>query len=247
MAKVVALVQARMGSTRLPGKVLKEVMGRPLLSYLVERLRRVPQIDEIVIATTTNPEDQAIVTLCQKEKISCFRGSAEDVLDRLYRAAKQFEADIVIRITADCPLIDPVCIQQALALYLDEKPDYVSNAHVRSFPIGMDVEVFSFSSLQEAHQEAKKPEEREHVTPFIYRHPERYCSKVITHTPDLSHLRLTVDTAEDLALITKLLELLYPIKHNFTLQDILSALKSHPDWLQLNAHVPHKHLENFQE
>jgi len=243
--RVVILVQARMGSTRLPGKVLKEVMDKPLLQYLIERLRMVELADEIVIATTTNPEDSKIVDFCHREKIPLFRGESEDVLDRFYNAAKAFKADAIVRITADCPLIDPKLITQVIQYYLDHYPeyDYVSNSHIRSFPIGMDAEIFSMKALEEAFHESSLPEEREHVTPFIYRRPNRYNSSVITHKPDLSHLRLTVDTQEDFDLITHLLTYLYPKNKLFSLADLTKTLlEDHPEWVKINAHVKQKTL-----
>lgn len=242
--RVVMIVQARMGSTRLPKKVLKKVMGKPLLDYQIERLRKVLSVDEIVVATTTNQEDQVLVDFCVSKKIPFFLGSSEDVLDRFYQAAKRFHADVVVRITSDCPLIDPACIEEVIQLYLTHQPPYayVSNALKRSFPIGMDAEVFSFAALEEAAKEATAPEEREHVTPFIYRHPERYACGIVTHAPNLSHLRLTVDTREDFMLISNILEALYPRTPNFTLDDILKTLKKHPTWPQINAHIPHKDL-----
>lgn len=244
--RVVILVQARMGSTRLRGKVLKEVMEKPLLHYLIERLQRVELAEEIVIATTVNVEDQKIVDFCRFEQIPLFRGQSEDVLDRFYYAAQTFKADVIVRITSDCPLIDPIIIDQVIKTYLDNYPnyDYVSNSHLRrSYPIGMDVEVFSFKALEEAFHEATLPEEREHVTPFIYRRPTRYHKKLITHEPDLSNLRLTVDTIEDFELISKLLEDIYTKKPEFTMDDIVRILQiEHPEWVKINSAVKQREL-----
>ncbi len=243
--RVVVLIQARMGSTRLPGKVLKEVMEKQLLQYLIERLRRVELADEIVIATTTNSEDQQIVDFCHVEQIPLFRGSSEDVLERFYLAAKTFKADVVVRITADCPLIDPKLVDQVIKYYLDNYPkyDYVSNSHVRSFPVGMDAEVFSFKVLEEAFQESRLPEEHEHVTPFIYRRPNRYHSGLITHEPNLSHFRLTVDTQEDLDLISLILKELYPKKPEFNMNDVVRVLRvDHPEWVMINANIKQREL-----
>lgn len=243
--RVVILVQARMGSTRLPGKVLNEVMDKSLLDYLIERLNRVTLADEIVIATTTDLIDEKIVDFCLFEKIPLFRGKNEDVLDRYYSAAKAFKADVVVRITADCPLIDPKIIDQVIKIYLDNYPkfDYVSNSHMRSFPIGMDVEVFSFKALEEAFNDASLPEEREHVTPFIYRRPTRYQKYLLTHTPNLSHFRLTVDTVEDFQLIKTLLEEIYPKNPEFSMDDVIKTLSvDHPDWIKINSSVKQKEL-----
>lgn len=228
------VVQARMGSTRLPGKVLKDIAGRPMLSYQMERLRRVKRAERIVVATTDQPADDAVERFCQKEKIACVRGSEHDVLARYHLAIERFPADVVVRITADCPLIDPAIVDEAIAAY---EPDYVSNMLEQTYPYGMAVEVFSAQALREAHREAKDPAEREHVTPFIYRRPERYRLKSLTMAPNLSHHRWTVDTPEDFELVSRLLKTLKP---NFRLQDVLAVLNDHPDWCALNAHVEQK-------
>lgn len=225
-----------MGSTRLPGKVLKDVAGRPMLSYQMERLRRVKRAERIVVATTDQPADDAVERFCQKEKIACVRGSEHDVLARYHLAIERFPADVVVRITADCPLIDPAIVDEAIAAY---EPDYVSNMLETTYPYGMAVEVFSAQALREAHREAKDPAEREHVTPFIYRHPERYRLRSLTMAPNLSHHRWTVDTPEDFELVSRLLKTLKP---HFTLQDVLAVLDDHPDWCAINAHVEQKAL-----
>ncbi len=230
------VVQARMGSTRLPGKVLKDIAGRPMLSYQMERLRRVKRAERIVVATTDQPADDAVERFCQKEKIACVRGSEHDVLARYHLAIERFPADVVVRITADCPLIDPAIVDEAIAAY---EPDYVSNMLETTYPYGMAVEVFSAQALREAHREAKDPAEREHVTPFIYRHPERYRLRSLTMAPNLSHHRWTVDTPEDFELVSRLLKTLKP---HFTLQDVLAVLDEHPDWCAINAHVEQKAL-----
>ena len=225
-----------MGSTRLPGKVLKDIAGRPMLSYQMERLRRVTRAERIVVATTDQPADDAIARFCQKEKIACVRGSEHDVLARYQLAIERFPADIMVRITADCPLIDPAIVDEAIAAY---EPDYVSNMLEKTYPYGMAVEVFSAQALREAHREAKDPAEREHVTPFIYRHPERYRLKSLTMAPNLSHHRWTVDTPEDFELVSRLLKTLKP---HFTLQDVLAVLDEHPDWCAINPHVEQREV-----
>ena len=225
-----------MGSTRLPGKVLKDIAGRPMLSYQMERLRRVKRAERIVVATTDQPADDAVERFCQKEKIACVRGSEHDVLARYHLAIERFPADVVVRITADCPLIDPAIVDEAIAAY---EPDYVSNMLEITYPYGMAVEVFSAQALREAHREAKDPAEREHVTPFIWRRPQRYRLKSLTMAPTLSHHRWTVDTPEDFELVSRLLKTLKP---HFTLQDVLAVLDEHPDWCAINAHVEQKAL-----
>ena len=240
--KTVIIVQARMTSTRLPGKVLKPVLGMPLLAYQIERLRRVRLAAEVVMATTTNRTDDPIAALCEQLAVPHFRGSEEDVLARYHAAAREYRAAHVVRVTSDCPLIDPAVIDQVIAYYHQEpgRFDYVSNALARSFPRGMDTEVFSFTALDEAHNEAVAKPDREHVTPFINRNPARYRLGNLTYSMDASRHRWTVDTAEDLALITLILEALYPEKPEFTLGDCLELLNQHPEWEAINAHVEQK-------
>ncbi len=242
--RTVIIVQARMTSTRLPGKILKRVLGKTLLEYQYERLRRVRHADEIVIATTTNEMDQPIVEWCERLGAACFRGSEHDVLARYHGAAVQYRADIVVRVTSDCPLIDPIVIDQVIGYYLDHiaSCDYVSNCQMRTYPRGMDVEVFSRQALNEAFAEAIEPTEREHVTPFIYHHPERYRLASITFTENQSHHRWTVDTPEDFELVEKILTEIYPARPSFTLTDLLDLLRQHPDWAGINAHVEQKKL-----
>lgn len=243
--RIVIILQARMGASRLPGKPLKRVLNRPLLSYQIERLKRVHLADEIVVATTVKEPDVAIAALCEGEHVPYFRGSESDVLDRYYQAAKLFKADIVVRITGDCPLIDPQIIDKVIAYYLDYLPkyDYLSNSLVRTYPRGLDVEIFSFALLEKAMKEATLVEEREHVTPFFYTHPELFSIGNIQQEKDLSHHRWTVDTPEDLQLITKILLALYPKKSLFTTEDVLKLLDEHPEWMKINAHIQQKPLK----
>lgn len=225
--KTVIIVQARMTSTRLPGKVMKRVLGKPLLEYQLERLQRVKLADEIVIATTTNQTDEPIVELCNSLSVACFRGSEDDVLSRYYGAATAHKADLVVRVTSDCPLIDPQVIDTVIDYCLQNQShyDYVSNSLERTYPRGMDTEVFSFSTLQQAFGEATAQPDREHVTPFIYRQPARYRLGHVIYSEDCSHHRWTVDTPEDFELIQKIIEAIYPRKPNFTLEDCLSLPK----------------------
>lgn len=242
--RVVILIQARMGSTRLPGKHLKEVLGKPLIGYLLERLRRVRNADAIVLATTTNPLDDALVDFSKKNHLPYFRGSEEDVLDRFYQCAKTNAADVIVRITGDCPLIDPAVIDLVIEHYLKNRAslDYVSNTEKRTFPRGFDVEVFSFESLQKVASEAGKPEEREHVTPYYYRHPDLFRIGSVTRPVDESRYRWTVDTQDDFKLISTVLENIYPEKPNFTFNDLLELFQRHPDWIKINVHVQQKIL-----
>lgn len=243
--KTVIIVQARMTSTRLPGKVLKPVMGKPLLEYQIERLRRVRLVDELVIATTENDTDGPIVELCSALSVPVFRGSEDDVLARYHGAAVAHGAEVVVRVTSDCPLIDPAVIDEVISCYRNSQPpfDYVSNRLEPSYPRGMDTEVFSFRSLNEAFKEGDLLPDREHVTPFIYRHPNRYSLGNVRYREDQSRHRWTVDTTEDFELIKRIIESLYPSVPQFALEDILHLMDRHPNWFLINSHVEQKKLE----
>lgn len=241
-AGTVVIVQARMTSTRLPGKVLKPIAGRPMLAYQLERLRRSRRTDRIVVASTVNASDDPIVALCASEGVEYTRGSENDVLSRYAEAAARFDAATVVRLTSDCPLLDPQLIDAAIAAYADgdERPDYLSNMIAPTWPYGMAVEVFSARALAEAQAEARDAAEREHVTPFIYWRPGRYRLKSLTRQPDLSHHRWTVDTPEDFELVRRIVETLYPRKPEFAMADVLALLAEHPDWQEINRHVAQK-------
>jgi spore coat polysaccharide biosynthesis protein SpsF len=199
--KTVAIIQARMASTRLPNKVLAELHGKPMLAQVVERVRAARTIDEVVVATSTGRADDAIAAFCAAEGITFSRGSEEDVLDRYYQAARAAEADIVVRITADCPLHDAAVIDLVVSRFAPSQHDYVSNTVERTYPDGLDTEVFSFAALERAWREATWSSEREHVTSYIWKHPELFRMAQVTQARDLSALRWTVDEPRDLALV----------------------------------------------
>lgn len=226
-----------MTSTRLPGKVLLPIAGQPMLWHLVQRLRRVRLADEVVIATTSNTTDEPIVAFCAAAGVACTRGSEHDVLSRYHEAALLHGATTVVRVTSDCPLIDPALVDQAIATFAEGDFDYLSNMLQPTYPYGMAVEVMTAAALHEAHAEATAPAEREHVTPFLHWRPERYRHRSLTMCPDLSHHRWTVDTDEDLQLVRRLVEALLPRRPEFDLADVLELLSEHPDWLELNRHV----------
>jgi spore coat polysaccharide biosynthesis protein SpsF len=240
--KVNIIVQARMGSTRLPGKILLPIMQRPMLSYLIERLRRFEIKNTLIIATTDKKEDDAVASFCKKENVNCYRGNEDDVLDRYYKACLEFPADLIFRITSDCPLLDPSILEKAYKTLAKTQADYVTNTLHRTYPRGMDVELFTFSCLERTINEATSAHEHEHVTPFIYSNPNQFKLENFKMTPDFSSDRLTVDTEEDFELIEKIFEELYPQKNNFTLDDILITLQNHPDWRLINAHIQQKKL-----
>ena len=235
-----------MRSTRLPGKVLLPLGGQPMLARLVERLRRVRLADAIVIATTTHPSDDAIAALCHQLGVPCHRGSELDVLSRYAEAVAAHPADVVVRITSDCPLIDPALVDQVIARYQRGDADCVSNMLPPTWPYGMAVEVFGAKALAEAHAEARLPAEREHVTPFLYAHPERYRLQNVASPVDLSAQRWTVDTPEDYELVRRLFDAQFPARPHFTLADLLATLQAHPDWLAINQHIVQKAATTFQ-
>lgn len=242
--KTVVIAQARMTSTRLPGKVLKTVLDKPLLAYFIERLQGVSLANQIVIATTINATDEPIADVCRSLSTAFTRGSEEDVLSRYYDTAVVTGADIVVRVTSDCPLIDPAVVDEMIGYFKKHSTrfDYVSNSLASTYPRGMDVEVFSFRALREAYVEATLKSEREHVTPFFYTHPERFPIGKIRSPRDLSQHRWTVDTPEDFELVKRIIESLYPLKPDFNLADILETLAENPDWPLINANIRQKKL-----
>ncbi len=240
--KVVAIIQGRMGSSRLPGKILKEITGKPMLVWVVERARTAALVDEVVFATTTDPSDDPVAELCARRGITCSRGNLYDVLDRYYQAAKAAGADVVVRITADCPLIDPGLIDQTVQAFFETGADFAANRlpppWKRTFPIGLDTEVCSFAALERAWKEAELPHEREHVMPFLYDTPGRFKLHVINHDPDYGDLRWTVDTPQDLDAVRRLFELL-PDPLHATWLEVLEAWRTHPELEAINAGVVH--------
>jgi len=234
MTTILAILQARVTSSRLPGKVLKSILGKPMLVRQIERVLQSRRIDQLVVATSTDPSDDDLENLCRQINVSCFRGSLDDVLDRFYQAAKIRQPDHVVRLTGDCPLTDPEIIDAVIDFCLAGSYDYVSNATQPTFPDGLDVEIFRFSSLEEAWKEATLPSQREHVTPFIHRQPERFRIGHYRHTEDLPHLRWTVDEPEDFDLVTRIYEALYPINPEFRMTDVLALLQQRPDLAVIN-------------
>jgi spore coat polysaccharide biosynthesis protein SpsF len=239
--KTVAIVQARMGSTRLPGKVLQDLAGEPMLARVVNRTCRAKTLQEVVIATTTNTVDDVIVKLCEARGWSWFRGSEEDVLDRYYRAAKKYQADFIVRITSDCPLIDPEVIDQVVQEFLERQPevDYASNTWPRrTFPRGLDTEVMRMDVLERAWREDRNPAWREHVTPYIYRNPNRFRIHNVVSPVDYSAMRWTVDTQEDLAFVRQIYN--YFGHDRFSWREVLKVLEEHPEWVEINRYVQQK-------
>ncbi len=239
--KVVAIVQARMGSTRLPGKVLKDLEGETVLNRVLGRLRRASLINELLVATTDSPEDDAIVAECRKCSVAVSRGDRDDVLDRYYRAAQLAKAEIVVRITSDCPLIDPEITDKTIAAFLESSPDYASNALERTYPRGLDTEVLSFQALSRAWQAARQSYEREHVTPYIYEHPAEFKLLSVTSRENFSAHRWTLDTPEDLEFIRAVYERLKD-KPEFSWRDVLDLIDREPELIEVNRSVMQKAL-----
>ena len=233
--RVVAIIQARLGSTRLPRKVLEPIAGRSMLDWVVSRTLAVRGVAQVVVATT--PADHEIAQECERLGVACMRGSEHDVLDRYAQAAAAFAAEAVVRITADCPLLDPAVSSLVVRRFLDERPDYASNGLESTFPRGLDTEVFTRSALDIAQREATQTYEREHVTPFLWQQPNRFRLLSITDVADHGALRWTVDTAEDLALVRAIHERLGDA---LTYPDILALFARDPELARINAHVEQK-------
>lgn len=236
--KTVAIIQARMGSTRLPGKVLLDLAGETMLARVVGRVRRARRVDDVLVATTTEAPDDAIEALCDERGWRCFRGSEHDVLERYYQAASGLGAEIIVRITSDCPLIDPAVIDTAIGRRELQQADYCSNVVRRTYPRGLDVEAFTFVALEAAWRDDDQPESREHVTQFILRHPERFRLTNLAHDEDHSDRRWTVDTPEDF----ELMENIYGhFGHDeFSWQEVLAVLAQNPQWNEINRHIEQK-------
>ena len=240
--KTVAIIEARMTSTRLPGKILLPIMGKPMLELLIERLKRAKLLDQIVVATTQNPSDDVVEKLTTRIGVGCFRGSEDDVLDRVLRAAHANGADVIVEITGDCPLIDPIVLDHVVRIYQTKNVDYVSNILKRTYPRGMETQVFSTAILEKIARLTQDPIDHEHVSLYIYEHPEIFSLfNVASNLPEkYGDIRLTVDTEEDFQLIKAIYELLYPQNPAFTLGDIMDLLEKRKDLLELNRNIHQK-------
>lgn len=237
---VICIIQARMGSTRLPGKVLRRLGSKTMLEHVVSRAHRIPGVDEVVVATTIKPMDDPIVSLCRSRSYTFFRGSEENVLNRYILAAKDHDADSVMRITSDCPLIDPTVSGKVLSHFLDSSPDYASNTLKRTWPRGLDTEVVPMDILEQAARDAKSQIDREHVTSFVYKHPKRFRLLSVTGDVDNSHLRWTVDTLDDFKLIQKIFDSFS--NDDFSTFDVLRLMQRNPMLATINAGVRQKEI-----
>lgn len=236
---IVAIIQARMGSSRLPGKVLMDVGGVPLLRVMLDRVARSKKVDRIVVATSTLPIDDPIVDFCSTERVECFRGAENDVLSRYYECATNAGATTVVRLTGDCPLIDPAIIDDVVNLFERERVDYAANTvppDTQTFPSGSDVEVFTYAALARANREVQDPHYREHVTFYFWREPGAgFKTAQLRGTKDLSKYRLSVDYPADIEVTRKIVAELFPVNPIATLEDITDFLEAHPEIYALNS------------
>lgn len=237
MMKIDAVIQARVGSSRLRGKVLLDVLGKTMLEYLVDRVKNAKTIDKIVVATSTNEENIDIEKLMKKMGVSVYRGSEDDVLDRYYQTARLHNLQHIVRITADCPILDPVVIDYGVKQYFESKADFCSNSIVKTYPDGQDIEIFSFNTLENAWKNAKLLSEREHVTPYMKKNPEKFKLYNFTYKEDYHEKRWTLDRIEDFKLIKIIIEALYPKNPDFSMEDVLDFLKLNPHLEDINRHV----------
>jgi spore coat polysaccharide biosynthesis protein SpsF len=232
--KVLAILQARFNSTRLAGKVLKPILDKPMLAHQIARVQQCRNIDRLLVATSIESSDSAIVELCHDLGVKVYRGSLDDVLDRFYQAAKEYSSEHVVRLTGDCPLADSGVIDAVIAQHMQDNNDYTSNVTPPTFPDGLDVEMMRFSVLEQMWKVAKKTSEREHVTAYVHNHKEHYRMGNYSAKEDLSAWRWTVDEPEDFAFVTAVYECLYPDNPHFTMEDVVGLIRQHPELLEIN-------------
>jgi spore coat polysaccharide biosynthesis protein SpsF len=237
--KIVTVIQARMSSSRLPGKVMLPIMGKPLLLRMVDRVQSAKQIGQLVIATSTNKDDDEINLFCDENNLACFRGHLTDLLDRHFQVGKLYNAEAVVKIPSDCPLIDPSIIDKVIQTYINsDEYDYVSNLHPATYPDGNDVEIFSFAALECSWKDAVKDYEHEHTTPFIWENQDVFSIGNVTWETGLDYStthRWTIDFPEDYEFIRKVYEELYTDNPSFSLKDILKLLELKPEIAQINS------------
>lgn len=248
MSKIAAIIQARISSTRLPGKILKRLpykSGTSVLEQVIRRVKASKLASEVMVATTKDREDDRIIRLAEKEKVMWSRGENADVLSRYYFAAKENKIDVIVRITSDCPCIDPEIVDKVIEKNIETRSDYTSNASRRTFPVGLDVEVISFSALEKAYKNSKEPFEREHVAPYVYKsHPEGFKISSVEAKGKLRRpdIRITLDTEEDYALLCSIYDSLYPKDRMFHVEDIIDLINEKPWLLSINKKITHKRI-----
>ncbi len=242
MTRNVVIIQARMGSTRLPGKIMLPLCGKTVLEHDINRVSAATRMDDIVVATTTKPADDVVAEEALRLGVKVFRGSEDDVLSRYYLAAKAHDAETIIRITSDCPLYDPQLLDEMIGTFQQSRCDYLSNCLVRSYPRGLDTEIFTFAALEKAYNEATEQVQKEHVTPYINQRPELFLIEDYVADTNHADLRWTLDTQEDFDFITAIYNALYPANPLFTTNDILQLLEEKPALKTINAHIEQKKL-----
>ena len=240
--RIVAIIQARMNSDRLPGKVLKNICGKSMLSRVVQRVNCATSLDNVVVATSDTNVDDSIENECHKLGVLVFRGSENDVLDRFFQAALVYKAEVAVRITADCPLIEPAVIDKVVQAFLGSDVDYASNTLIRTYPRGLDVEVISLHALTIAWKNSIKPYHRAHVTPYVYENADLFKLLSVTNSSDWSKYRWTVDTHEDLQFVRRVYEILGG-NSLFSWNDVLKLCERDQSLVELNCHVQQKPLE----
>ncbi len=247
---VIGIIQARMDSSRMPGKVMVDIGGKPMLFQVVIRARRAQSLGQVIVATTTDSSDDPVAAFCHTRGLKCFRGDPRDVLDRYYQAARQFKATTIVRLTGDCPVIDPGEIDRTVQAFYRSGVDFAANRlpppWKRTTPIGMDTEVVSFKALAQAWHDADAPYHREHVMPYLYEEVGRFKVKLVDHEPDLGQYRLTVDTPEDLALIRRIYQH-FTDSNDFSLREVIRLLEQNPELIRLNAEVRHKGFRDIDQ
>jgi len=243
---IVCIIQARVGSTRLPNKIFLEIEGKAVLGWDIERIEQSNLINKIVVASPDSPENDIIKNYVEKNypQVGIYRGSENDVLDRYHAAAKKYKADVVIRITSDCPLIDAGVVDKVIQVFFDSNVDYASNVlGERNFPRGFDTEVFSFANLEKIWKEAKEKEDREHVTLYLRKHPELFTTSGVSNDKDYSFYRLTLDEQDDYELIKIIYQKLLPQNNFFSLKEIIKLLEDNPELKKINEHVEQKYAK----
>jgi spore coat polysaccharide biosynthesis protein SpsF len=240
--KIVATIEARMTSTRLPGKVLLPAGGQPMLKHLVDRLRQVTSLQAIVLATTVNRTDDCLEDFAREAGIACFRGSEADVMDRVIGAADSVQADIVVEITGDCPVIDPFIVEQTIQMFRHNSCEYASNSLIRSYPDGMDTQVYALETLKRSAAMTDDPLDREHVTLHICKHPDLFRHVTLVASPDLywPELGLTLDEKEDYDLLRQLIEYFGPAQPYFSCREVIKLLRTRPEWVAINQEIRRK-------
>ncbi|HPE68989.1 MAG TPA: glycosyltransferase family protein [Thermotogota bacterium] len=246
---IVATVEARMRSSRLPGKVLLELAGEPVLLFLVERLRRSRYVDEVVVATTVHPDDDAIERTCMQKKVACFRGSEEDVLRRVLDAARTNRGQLIVEITGDCPFVDPAHVDEMIEMFYSGDYDYVSNMGNRPYPVGFEVQVFPTAVLEKVNELTQNPADHEHVSLYIYTHPELFRVAHREAHDDMYHpdIEVTLDTGEDYRLLRDIAQELHPRNPHFSAGDVVRLLRQHPEWIERSRSGERKYAADFLE